>query len=62
MDEQLTQRPKGANKYLNVGDILDMADDLRKREIPRERMVVVSGVTGWKGELRGLTVSMHKKG
>ena len=59
MDECLTQRPAPGSKFMCVGDILKMADDLRHREIPIDRLVIVEGVIGWKGELRGLTVKMH---
>jgi len=61
MDETLAQRPK-AGKYLTVGDILDMADDLKRREVPRDRIIKAEGVIGWGGEVRGLIVKMHQKG
>lgn len=59
MDKEYVQHPKGGNKYLTVGDLLDMADELRRDEVPRERLVLVEGVISFRNELRGLRI---KKG
>lgn len=59
MDKEYVQHPKGGNKYITVGDLLDFADGLRKDEVARERLVLVEGVISFRNELRGLRI---KKG
>jgi len=59
MEKEYIQRPKGANKFLTVGDLLDFADGLRRDEVPRERIVLAEGIISLRNELRGLRI---KKG
>lgn len=59
MEKEFSQKPKGGNKFITVGDLLDFAEGLRREEVPRERLVLVDGITGWGNELRGLKI---KKG
>lgn len=61
MSVDYTQRPKGGNKYLTVGDLLEMAEKIKKLEIPHERLLRVDGVIGWGNELRGLGLKENKK-
>lgn len=56
MDKEYVQRPSGDNKYLTVGDLLDMADELRRDEVPRERLLVVEGPINLRNNLRGLRI------
>lgn len=59
MAKEYVQHPKGANKFLTVGDLLDFADELRRDEVPRERVVLAEGMISLRNEMRGLRI---KKG
>jgi hypothetical protein len=56
MDKEYVQRPKGDGKYLTVGDLLEMADALRRDEVPHDRLLVLEGAINLRNNIRGLRI------
>ena len=54
---ELTQYPKGDNKFITVAELLELADACRKYEIDTKRLVCAEGVIGMgNNALRGIKV------
>jgi hypothetical protein len=53
--------PKGSGKFFTVGDFLEMAEDLKRREVPHESLVIIGGRIGWSNEVRQLGVKTKKE-